>query len=92
MKAKRQSFEDTACHVVEIADKLQEKLLTNKDLEMPDLEENSNSESDNLGMPDLDRAPNNRHRIRKDRQGGAQGGLFRAWSNVPPFRLDIFTS
>ena len=41
---------------METADKLQEKLLANEDLEMLDSENNSDSESDDLEMPDLDRA------------------------------------
>ena len=57
MSEGKKIFEDVECHVVETADKLQEKLLANyKDLEMPGLEESSDSESDNLGMPDSDRA------------------------------------
>jgi hypothetical protein len=56
MREGKQIFEDIAHHIVETADELQEKLLANNDLEMPDLEENSDSESNNSDMPDLDRA------------------------------------
>jgi hypothetical protein len=57
MREGKKIFEDIEHHIVETADEfLQEKLLANNDLEMPDLEGNSDSESDNSDMPDLDRA------------------------------------
>ncbi len=51
MREGKKIFEDVELHVVETADKLQENLLANEDLEMPDSEDNSD-----LEMPDLDRA------------------------------------
>jgi len=56
MREGKKIFEDIELHIVETADKLQEKLLANEDLEMLDSENNSDSESDDLEMPDLDRA------------------------------------
>jgi hypothetical protein len=56
MREGKKIFEDIEHHIVETADELQEKLLANNNLEMPDLEENSDSESDNSEMADLDRA------------------------------------
>jgi hypothetical protein len=52
MREGRKIFEDIEEHIVETADKLQQRRL----LEMPDSEEHSGSESDDSAMPDLDRA------------------------------------
>jgi hypothetical protein len=50
MREGKKIFEDIELHIVETADKLQENLLANEGLELPDSEDNSD-----LEMPDLDR-------------------------------------
>jgi hypothetical protein len=51
MREGKKIFEDIELHIVETSDKLEENLLANEDLEIPDSDDNSD-----LEIPDLDRA------------------------------------